>query len=126
MSVCQIEAERIRKAHPTLLAESAPRQEGACAFLSDDDRCRIHADRPYVCRTQGLPLRWLDENQDLEILEHRSICELNLPGPSITGLEEEACWLLGPTELELDRIEQQWRPGPQLRVQLRALFQRAR
>lgn len=126
LSVSQIEAERIRSAHPKLLAEAAPHPEGACAFLSEDGACRIYADRPYVCRTQGLPLRWLDEDADGEIHEQRDICELNLAGPSIDGLEDEACWLLGPSELALDRIEQRWRPGPQLRVRLRELFRTTR
>jgi len=126
LSVSQIEAERIRRAHPTLLTEGLPHAEGACAFLSDDDACRIYSDRPYVCRTQGLPLRWLAEDQEGEIQEHRDICELNLVGPPLAGLDEEACWLLGPTELAIDRIEQSWRPGPQLRVGLRTLFERER
>ncbi|MCP5059351.1 MAG: YkgJ family cysteine cluster protein [bacterium] len=122
LSVSQIEAEGIRRGHPALLAEANPHSEGACAFLSEDDSCRIYPNRPYVCRTQGLPLRWLDEDQDQEIREHRDICELNLAGPPLTGLRPEACWLLGPTELAIDRIEQSWRPGPQLRVLLRDLF----
>ena len=126
LSVCQIEAERIRCAHPELLAEAPPHPEGACAFLSADGACRIYADRPYVCRTQGLPLRWLDEDSKGEIHERRDICELNLAGPPLDGLEDDACWLLGPAELDLDRIERRWRAGPPLRVRLRELFRRTR
>lgn len=122
LSVSQIEAEHIRRTHPTLLAEATPHSEGACAFLAADDTCRIYPDRPYVCRTQGLPLRWIDEDRNLEIHEHRDICELNLAGPPLGDLAAEACWLLGPTELAIDRIERSWHPGPQLRIRLRDLF----
>ncbi len=124
LTVSQIEAQRIRRAHRRLLEEGAPHGRGACAFLSEGGACRIYPDRPYVCRTQGLPLRWMEEDASGRIREQRDVCELNLPGPPLASLEEEACWTLGPTELELDRIEREWRPGPQRRIRLRDLFAR--
>src|SRR5262245_46152814 len=58
LTVFEVEAERIRRAHTDLLVSGEPHAAGACAFLDAHGACRIYADRPYVCRTQGLPLRW--------------------------------------------------------------------
>ncbi|MEO6418158.1 MAG: YkgJ family cysteine cluster protein, partial [Polyangiaceae bacterium] len=61
LTVFEVEAAPIRLRHAELLATGAPHVEGACAFLDDEGACRIYAERPYVCRTQGLPLRWVEE-----------------------------------------------------------------
>ena len=61
--------------------------------------------RPYVCRTQGLPLAMFEEDEDGEVHERRSICELNLEGEPLDALELEECWLIGPTELELQSLQ---------------------
>src|SRR5512134_1307867 len=60
ITVFEVEAERIRAHHAELLASGQSHLPGACAFLDDEGGCRIYADRPYVCRTQGLPLRWIE------------------------------------------------------------------
>lgn len=39
-----------------LVLRSAP--DGACAFLSDDNRCRIHPVKPDRCRT--FPFEWMN------------------------------------------------------------------
>ncbi len=107
LTVRRIEAERIRRAHPGLLGEEKPHVEGGCAFLDGAGACRIYADRPSVCRTQGLPLRILYEDEAGEIAERRDICALNLEGgPPLDRLDEEACWLIGPFELELARLDE--------------------
>ena len=62
LTVFDVEAERIRTHCSDVLA-SEPHPTGACAFLDGDGACRIYADRPYVCRTQGLPLRWFAEDE---------------------------------------------------------------
>ena len=80
LAVFEIEAENIRLAHAALLAQQEPHPQGACAFLDTDGACRIYADRPYVCRTQGLPLRWIDEGHNGELVELRDICPLNDEG----------------------------------------------
>ena len=59
LTVFTIEAERIKQDYPQLLADEQPHAPGRCAFLDAQGACRIYDARPYVCRTQGLPLRWL-------------------------------------------------------------------
>jgi len=47
-----IDEERI-----ALQAGQAPlREDGGCAFLDEDERCRAYAQRPLTCRTHGLAL----------------------------------------------------------------------
>ncbi len=124
ITVFEVEAERIRRNHRSLLDEGVPHPEGACAFLDEQGACRIYADRPYVCRTQGLPLRWFDE-QGGETVELRDICPLNEQGPPIEELPAEACWTLGPFESRLAELEQE-RDRAMKRVPLRELFARSR
>ena len=104
LTVFEVEAEPIRRLHAGLLATGVPHEEGACAFLDAEGACRIYAERPYVCRTQGLPLRWLEE-RDGHPVELRDICPLNdLAGP-IEELPAEDCWTLGPVEERLAQLQ---------------------
>lgn len=124
LTVFEVEADRIRGAHPALLASGTPHPAGACAFLDTDGACRIYEVRPYVCRTQGLPLRWTDREA-----EYRDICPLNEPGPALTELSAESCWTLGPHEAALATLQQTSQGGSQddlQRVALLALFARSR
>jgi hypothetical protein len=106
LTVWSIEAERIRRSHPDLLREGTPHPVGACAFLDDRGACRIYADRPSVCRSQGLPLRILHEDDAGELAEHRDVCPLNFEGgTALDELAEEDCWLIGPFELRLAALE---------------------
>lgn len=114
-----VEAELIRQRHAELLSEGAPHPVGVCAFLDGEGSCRIYADRPYVCRTQGLPLRWTDDDEGLE---YRDICELNEEGPLITDLSPSECWTLGPAEAKLQALQLEAR-GELTRVRLRDLFE---
>ncbi len=120
INVFEVEADLIRSRHAELLAEGSPGPEGACAFLDGDGACRIYAERPYVCRTQGLPLRWLDHELEAEL---RDICELNEEGPLITDLTPADCWTLGPIEGELQQL-QRARGESLTRIRLRDLFRR--
>ena len=131
LSVNGAEADLIRRFHPELLSDAAPHPEGACAFLDERKHCRIYDHRPYVCRTQGLPLRWFAPEQSLDgmnemVVEMRDICPLNLPGPELESLDAEDCWLLGPFEDRLDGIAG-GRPGAGRgeRIRLRDLFERS-
>lgn len=127
ISVFDVEAERIRRAHPELLQKGTPAPPGRCAFLDAAGACRIYEVRPYVCRTQGLPLRWLEEDDSGEIVEQRDICPLNLQGPSLGSLPEDAFWQLGPSELELSALQAKTDGAhPLKRVGLRSLFRRQR
>jgi len=45
-----------------------------CAFLDKNNLCKAYAERPFVCRTQGMPLL-LPNSKEI------SICDLNFIGP---------------------------------------------
>ncbi|HEY8077338.1 MAG TPA: YkgJ family cysteine cluster protein [Labilithrix sp.] len=120
LTVFAIEAAVIAHRHPDVLAE-APHAEGACAFLDATGACRVYDARPYVCRTQGLPLRWLDEDEDGATFEARDICPLNVGSP-IEELPAEACWTLGPIEQRLAARQAEIDGGELRRVALRDLF----
>lgn len=104
--------------HHASVLDEAPHPDGACAFLDAEKRCRIYEHRPYVCRTQGLPLRWLEEDEETdEVFEARDICPPNAEGPPLEELPAEACWTIGPFE---ERLARQQNDGE--RVALRSLF----
>jgi hypothetical protein len=126
LTVFELEAERIRRAHPRLLHEGEPHSAGACALLGPDGSCRVYAERPYVCRTQGLPLRWLEAEDapGSEVRERRDICPLNLAGPPLDSLAENACFTLSPFEERLARLQAELDGGALRRVPLRSLFAR--
>lgn len=124
LTVFALEAAEIAVHHAELLESSEPGPEGACAFLDPEGACRIYEHRPYVCRTQGLPLRWLEE-QDGDVVELRDICELNFVDALETPLAElpaEHCFTLGPVEQRLR--EQAEQAGAAERISLRSLFAR--
>ncbi|MCB1051064.1 MAG: YkgJ family cysteine cluster protein [Acidobacteria bacterium] len=123
LTVFEVEAQTIRANYPDLLAHGQPHPPGKCAFLDDQRQCRIYDHRPYVCRTQGLPLRWLEEVEPDEWVEYRDICPLNEAGPAIEDLEPEACWELGPYENRLAAIQAE--TGNLQRIALRDLFKRS-
>lgn len=105
LTVYAIEAGNIQNRHAGLLTQNTPHEPGACAFLDQAGACRIYASRPYVCRTQGLPLRWLEEIDDETLVEMRDICPLNEAGEPIEELPEEICWTIGPFEETLAQLQ---------------------
>lgn len=121
LTVFAIEAALIEARYPDVL-EEAPHPEGACAFLDREGRCRVYAHRPYVCRTQGLPLRWIDEDEDSgELYEARDICPKNVAGTPLEELAADECWSIGPFEEKLAAAQNDGE-----RVALRSLFDRKR
>jgi hypothetical protein len=125
ITVFALEAAQIASQHAALLEAEQPHPEGACAFLDGEGACRIYEHRPYVCRTQGLPLRWLEE-RDGEVVELRDTCELNFVDPDPTPLSvlsAEHCFTLGPVEQRLR--EQAERANASERVPLRSLWKRS-
>ena len=121
LSVFAVEAALIARHHGDLLAAGEPNAEGACAFLDDAGACRIYAQRPYVCRTQGLPLRWLEQDEEGPA-EVRDICPLNLEGPALEELGADECWTLGPFEERLGARQHAIDGGKGERIALRSLF----
>jgi hypothetical protein len=129
LTVFEVEAALIESRHGALLAEAEPHPPGACAFLDEDGACRIYDERPYVCRTQGLPLRWLEEAEDGAIVEVRDICPLNVDGgPALDELGAERFWSIGPFEERLAAVQAsvEDQTEPTRRVALRSLFAKAR
>lgn len=122
LTVYEIEAENIRRHHAEFLETAMPHETGACAFLDEEGSCRIYEQRPYVCRTQGLPLRWFEETEDDEIVELRDICPLNEEGAPVENLEEEECWTIGTFEQRLADLQYELDGGEMRRVALRDLF----
>jgi hypothetical protein len=122
LTVFEVEAGHVRRHHAELLAIGAPHAAGACAFLDEEGACRIYAERPYVCRTQGLPLRWTDDGDDGAV-ELRDICPLNEAGDPIAQLPADACWFIGPIEERLALLQLAEDPGAS-RIRLRDLFGR--
>lgn len=124
LTVFQIEAAVIRRHHAALLANGEPHPVGGCAFLDGEGGCRIYAQRPYVCRTQGLPLRWLEDDEEEDaIVEARDICPKNVEGgPPLEELEADACWTLGPFEQRLADKQASIDGDRGERVALRSLF----
>lgn len=123
LTVYEVEALRIRAEFPGLLAGGRPGAAGACAFLDTEGGCRIYAARPYVCRTQGLPLRWLEEGEDWDFVERRDICPLNADGPALESLADDDCWHIGPVEDRLAYAQEALDGGELRRVSLRGLFE---
>jgi hypothetical protein len=114
LTVTGLEARWIASRRAAWLATATPAPAGGCAMLDASGACRIYEDRPYVCRTQGLPLRWLEAG-----VEHRDVCPVHDPGDAITALPADACWSLGPFEARLAA----WSEAAGLeRVALRDLF----
>lgn len=120
ITVFEIEAENIRVNNTGFLKDETPNTNGGCAFLDEAGACRIYENRPYVCRTQGLPLRWLEE-LDEEIVEYRDICPLNEDGEPIENLAEDKCWTIGGFEEKLAEIQFQFNEK-MTRIALRELF----
>lgn len=104
ITVFTVEADNIKHNFQELLKNELPYQEGKCAFLDKDLKCRIYNSRPYVCRTQGLPLRWFEEDENENILEYRDICPIN-EDTELLERDEQELWLIGPYEEKLQKIQ---------------------
>ena len=123
VTVFEVEAENIRRRHAEFLVEASPHPEGACAFLDPAGACRIYEHRPYVCRTQGLPLRWVEQLPDGAPVEMRDICPLNDRGEPVETLPAQECWTIGYFEDRLARLQIAADGGELRRIALRAMFQ---
>lgn len=125
LTIFEVEATVIKAHYPELLAQGTPHAPGMCAFLDDSGGCRIYEHRPYVCRSQGLPLRWIDEDEAGELGEYRDICPKNDAPNFLESLPVESCWTLGPAEEALQQVQvENQEPGTEpKRLMLRDLFE---
>lgn len=126
LSVFEIEAAVIERHYPDLLAGASKNDGGGCVFLDEQGQCRIYAHRPYVCRTQGLPLRWLERDADGQPAEVRDVCPLNAEGPPLEELGADECWTIGPIEERLAARQSALDGDEGRRIPLRNLFSEAR
>jgi hypothetical protein len=124
LTVFTVEAQNIARHYAELLKHGEPHPAGACAFLDPKGNCRIYDHRPYVCRTQGLPLRWTEIPPDGSPVEMRDICPVNEAGPPIDELPPEACWSIGPFEMRLQKLQRASGGGRLRRTCLRRMFRR--
>lgn len=124
ISVFAVETANILHHHEDLFVTAEPHAAGACAFLDEAGGCRIYHQRPYVCRTQGLPFRWIEDNDMNERTEWRDICPLNAEHIAVMELPEDACLTLGPFEGQLADL-QKTAFGNLDRVIMRSLFAKA-
>ncbi len=127
LTVFEVEAELIQHHHAELLRRGHPHSPGACAFLDDEGGCRVYAQRPYVCRTQGLPLRWLEPDGEGGGFEYRDICARNesAEGVDLVELPPEVFWTIGSWESRLRMMQELRDGGEGRRVPLRSLFARS-
>lgn len=123
ITVFEVEAGYIEHHAGDLIEMAEPHPEGACAFLDGQGSCRIYQYRPYVCRTQGLPLRWIDETGDGTPVEMRDICPVNESGSPVEELPREHCWSIGPFEAKLAALQVMASGGTPVRISLRSLFE---
>jgi len=121
IEVFGIEAENIKRKFPDLLKLAAPNSSGTCVFLDNEGACRIYEARPFVCRTHGLPLRTLAEENN-ELFELRDICPLNEEGKPLENLEERELFFTNPFEEQLAMLQISIDGGKMERVKLRSLF----
>jgi len=126
LTVFEVEADRVAAALGDHPGPAGP--VGGCALLDASGACRVYGARPYVCRSQGLPLRWADDTPEGPV-ERRDICPLNDGEPDLDVLPAEACWTIGPVESRLaaaQRMAQDTRgeakDAPLRRVALRDLL----
>jgi len=107
LRVWQVEADAIEAWVRRRAAGATPlvvHERGACAFLGADRRCQIFEVRPYVCRSQGAVLAWIDGDDDSE---RRATCEVHLQGVDLMALPSTAAFELGPAEQRLVAIATQ-------------------
>lgn len=119
LEVFGVEAENIRRNESDVLKNEKPHPAGMCAFLSSEGACRIYENRPFVCRTQGLPLLLTNEQGE----KLKDVCPLNFTEETIDSIPEKDFLLTPAYEDFLARLQMAIDKGAMERVALRDLFQ---
>lgn len=123
ITVFEVEAFYIKHYNKTLgKFKPVLKDDACCCFLNEVNECIIYETRPYVCRTQGLPLRWLDELETGEIIEMRDICPLNEKSIKVESLPQKQVWRIGPFEEKLASLQFKYRKSRMKRVTLKSLL----
>ncbi|MFN3341119.1 MAG: YkgJ family cysteine cluster protein [Flavobacteriales bacterium] len=113
-----VEAANIIKHYSALVQNEKPHPKGKCAFLNKEGACRIYNVRPFVCRTQGLPLKIINQKGN----ELRDVCPLNLEGVNLNKIPEKQLLHTNPYEEFLARLQLAVDKGQMERIKLRSLF----
>jgi len=123
LEVFGIEAEFIRKNQSQFLENHTAAPTGACAFLDEEGGCRIYDSRPFVCRTHGVPISYLQEDEmgEFEMLD---ICPLNEKGEPLEELAEEKIFQNNAWEEKLAMLQLMADKGKMERILLRELFEK--
>lgn len=121
LEVFGIEAENIRLNHFEFLKNEKPHKNGMCAFLNEEGACRIYESRPFICRTHGVPISYLQEDEEGEF-ELRDICPLNEEGEPLETLPEEKLFQNNVWEEKLVMLQIHADHGKMDRKMLRDLF----
>ncbi len=134
LTVWQVEADRIAafvkgQQFDDPAARWSVHRAGACAFLEPSGRCQVYPARPYVCRSQGAVLRWIDRPEQGPELQRRASCSEHLEGVELSALDDGAMFDIGPAEqalatLATDAHVRQGAKGLPRRVDLRELAER--
>lgn len=82
-----IEFEHIQKSIKNKEINISDSKDGSCIFLKDH-ACQIYEHRPIICRTHGLPLLFMNDDQ-----WELSACELNFTEFEDDGFSEENTFL---------------------------------
>ena len=127
LTMTQAEAAVIRKLFPNIGNEK-PHDPGACPFLDENGLCRIYIARPYICRTHGLPMRWIegtdnsdDTSEEDDPIEQRDICELNDDCIDLIAISPDLCWNSEVAEMQL-AIMNIYTYSAQVRIPMRSFF----
>jgi Fe-S-cluster containining protein len=123
LEVFGIEAEFIRENQSQFLKNNSANPVGACAFLNEEGACRIYESRPFVCRTHGVPIAYLQEDEMGEF-ELRDICPLNEEGESLENLSTEKIFQNNAWEEKLALLQIMVDKGSMERIFLRDLFEK--
>ena len=96
---------------------------GRCAWLTAEGACQVYPARPYVCRSQGAVMRWVDVADGQE---QRATCQLHASLIPVAQLSLHQTFELGPAEERLLALATRWHArlgdkGLPLRVPLRGL-----
>ncbi len=99
-SVLPVEAAVIARALAGLApAATAALGRGPCPLLTAAGRCAVYADRPFICRTHGLPVGYRTARAGtIEV----TACDRNFP-PAVPIREEEVL-VMDPYTAELHRL----------------------
>lgn len=123
LEVFGIEAKNIQNQFPELLNNEEAAPIGGCAFLDTEGACRIYSARPFICRTHGVPIAFLEEDEE-GVYELRDICPLNEEGEPLEDLVEDKIFQNNAWEEKLAELQIIADKGKMDRILLRDLFKK--